>query len=425
MSEFDNLENELNENPIPIPQIPHYTSEEYAQKSIIELFLLMAGETEVPKEFYIWSCISLISACLQSRVYFTHMAYKPIRPNMYIILVGDSGDGKGHAIGIATKIGQALEVGEPYVNLGRYKGKITSAYIYDLIATQKGEDAPTQHPLWLQSEELSNSIRTGDMARDTIKTLTDLWESHGGEILVEGTRTGGHRILVDPCINWLGGSTMTWLREVIDPADVDSGFLARTVVVHAKRKTQPIYKPDTSLYHTLLPYIRQKLEVLWSYEGEMTLSPEAEEYEREWYEVKTKKEPKKPFLFPTWKRRLDMVHKFAMLLRCAEGKIEGWREIPLSCSQIGVMMYEDLLIHYEKVIESIILGKSDKRMEKVQAFLRKYRVVTKIRLQQNVSGYGVRKDELNLIINTLLEQNSVRLYNKPGERVMMIEWIGE
>lgn len=414
----------MNESPLlPNPPPTELGYINYSEKSILELFLLMCGETEVPKEFYFWSCLSLIAACLQNRVSYRHMTYKPIRPNLYIILVGESGDGKGHAIGVATKVGRELEIGAENIDLGRYKGRITGARLYDILATRPDETTPTCHPIWLQSEELSNSIRTGDLAREFIKTVTDLWESHGGEVLLEGTRGQGERVLVDPCINWLAGSTMTWLKEVLDFADIDSGFFGRTIVVHAKRSTQPIYAPDTSMFEVLLPYIKEKLARVWSYEGEMVISEEARIFEKEWYEVETMEPPKKSFLFPTWKRRLDIVHKFAMILQCAQAKEDEWWIIPKWVSENAVMWYEDLLVHYELIIDNVILGKSDKKMERVQAFLKKHKQVTKVRLQQNMSGYGIRKDELGQIMNTLMEQNSLRQYNVPGTTQMIYEWI--
>jgi hypothetical protein len=393
-------------------------------RSVIELLLAMAGHTEVPVEFYLWSGMSLVAATLQNHVWFQHMAYKGIQPNLYVILVGPSGDGKGHAMSLAAKAAQAAQIGDTGMDLGLYAGKITEQALYDKIECKVPEgEAPYSIPVWLLSEELSVSIRTGDMARQFVKAMTDLWEKHDTVPRGDATRTGGQVFMHNPCLNWLGGSTMAWLKEVIDFNDVDSGFFARAITIQAQRASQPIYKPDTSQYFTLLPLVAAKLQTIWQYRGEMTIAPEAEAFEKQWYEVSTKEPPRKPFLYPSWKRRLDIMHKLAMILQCAEAKEDdSWSVIPLEVSTEAIRMYEELQVHYGEIVEGIILGKSDRRFERVVTFLQKYRDVTMARLQQSVSSYGVRKDELNSILLTLIDQESVQKYY--NGRVRMIRWIG-
>jgi Txe/YoeB family toxin of Txe-Axe toxin-antitoxin module len=236
----------------------------------------------------------------------------------------------------------------------------------------------------------------------------------------------GEKVVIDPCINWLAGTTETWLKEVIDPSDIESGVFGRTVLVSGMKSREPIYEVDTTQYDLLMPYMLQKLAVIWGYEGQMLISEEAKAFEREWYSVYTKQEPLKSFLLPTWNRRLDTVHKLAMLLQCAKGiETDAWCIIPEETSRVAVFLYNEMMKHYEHIIDNIIIGRHDKRMEKVQAFLRKYKCVTMSRLQQATSPYGIRKDELKRILETLMEQNSVRQSNQPHSKTMIVEWIGE
>ncbi len=393
-------------------------------RSVIQLLLAMAGYTEVPTEFYLWSAMSLVAACLQNRVFYRHMAYKVIQPNLYVILVGPSGDGKGHAIALASGVAGKAQIGDHGMDLRLYSGRLTAASLYDHLSCEPADgEAPYSKPLWLLSDELSESIRIGEMAREFLKTMTALWEKHE-TIRYESTRGGGERIIYDPCLNWLAGSTMTWLKEVIDFSDVDSGFFARTITIQASRSLQPIYRPDTSQYAQLLPIVTEKLQTIWSYQGEMTITPEAQALEQQWYEVTTREPPKKPFLYPSWKRRLDIMHKFAMILQCAQAiQDDSWQVIPVEISATAITMYDDLQHHYGEIVEGIILGKSDRRFERVVTFLQKYRKVTLTRLQQSVSSYGIRRDELKNIVLTLMDQQSVKRYYEG--RAQVIEWIGE
>ena len=394
-------------------------------RSVIQLLLAMAGQTEVPVEFYLWSGMSLVAATLCNHVWYAHMAYKGIQPNLYVILVGPSGDGKGHAMALVAKGAQAAQLGNEGMDLNLYAGRITSQALYDEITCEvKDGEVPYSIPFWLLSEELSVSIRTGEWARDFVKAMTDLWEKHDTVPRGDATRGGGKRLMHEPCINWLGGSTMAWLKEVIDFNDVESGFFARTITIQANRSAQPIYKPDTSQYEILLPSLVDKLHTIWNYRGAMSIAAEAQAYEKEWYEKKTKRPPNKPFLYPSWKRRLDIVHKLAMILQCAEAREDdSWSEIPLTVSAEAIAMYEDIQAHYGEIIEGIILGKNDRRLERVVTFLQKYQKVTMTKLQQSVSSYGIRRDELKTILLTLMDQKSIERYY--DGRVQIVEWKGE
>ena len=396
-------------------------------RNILQLVLAMAGETEVPRDFYLWSAMSLIAACLKNHVWFEHMTYKPIRPNLYVMLVGPSGDGKGHAMGLVTKIAREASIGDVGMNFDLFSGRLTGAGIYDQISSehQEGEE-PESKALWLHSDELAASVRTGEMARDILKILTDLWEAHGN-IRLEYTRGGGLRTARDPTLNWLAGTTSNWLNEVVDFADINSGFFARTIVVKAERTGNPIYEPDTSQYHSLFPLVKQKLEIIWQYQGPMVVSPDAKVIERQWYEEASATPPTLTCLYPTWKRRLDIVHKFAMILQCAHAKTEGWQVIEPDASALAIQMYTDLLRQHGEIIEGLVMGKSDRKMERVIAVLKKHgrkpKEILNSHLQRLCSPYGIRKEHLTSILDTLRDESSIRK-SQDGNGVYY-QWIGE
>lgn len=404
---------------LPTPFCPA----DYEHMTIIQLVSLMAGHTEVPPEFHFWGALSLIAATLQNRVYFQHMAYRPTKPNLYVFLVGSSSSGKGAAITLVSKIADYLETGEEHIWLGKQKMKLTAPALYDLIAQQPEEDVLTSHPIWMLHDELSNSIRTGELARDFIKTATDLWEGHAG-VIAERTRTRGTLYIKDPCLNWLAGSTITWLKEVVDYNDVDSGFFGRTLVVFGKRSTTPIAEPDTSLYEPLLPIIKRKLAILWHYEGKMTLSQEARERRNYWYTDESLKQTVPSFLEPTYGRRLDMLDKLAMLFQCSLARDdESWRIITQQSVEWAIETHKSVMTYYRKIIEDVIIGRADRKMERVQSFLKKYKDVTRSRLQSAVSSYGIRKEDLDSILGTLMEQGSVKQYTV--KNTWMVRWIDE
>jgi hypothetical protein len=69
-----------------------------------------------------------------------------------------------------------------------------------------------------------------------------------------------------------------------------------------------------------------------------------------------------------------------------------------------------------------MLSPQDRKWERVITFLRKYTCVTKTKLQQSVSSYGIWRDELNFMLRTLEDQQRIRRFSTG--RVHKIEWIG-
>jgi len=73
-------------------------------KDFISLYHYSAGKSEIPVVYHFWCALSVIAACVQDRVWFNKFRSTYLNPNLYIILEGGSGDGKGIAINHAGHI---------------------------------------------------------------------------------------------------------------------------------------------------------------------------------------------------------------------------------------------------------------------------------------------------------------------------------
>ena len=72
--------------------------------NLIDLYLHSRGEDDVPYYFHFWCCISAIGAAVGNRVFFHRVRERPLYPNMYVILIGESGVGKGRAIDLVEDL---------------------------------------------------------------------------------------------------------------------------------------------------------------------------------------------------------------------------------------------------------------------------------------------------------------------------------
>lgn len=287
-------------------------------ESFLERFMYVQGKQECPPEFFQWVGISAMAACLGDRVWFEKFRGSRLLPNLYVILIGPSGLGKGVAIDAALRV---LKEDEEKVRL--YRGKVTGPGIIDHLsnAHKRQEvckasglpyDETDVHRLFLVTPELSMSVGSGPMADMFVKLLTELYTG-GDYTFQEGTRTSGAKKLQSPVVNWLAGSTEDWLVNSITKDAICGGFFARVCAVMAKydfgaRFLEPEYPPD---YADVVLWLRERVRWMQRVSGQAYLTKQAHEVMRQWY--MTRDVPDDELLLPTWKREHDMVLKMAML----------------------------------------------------------------------------------------------------------------
>lgn len=287
--------------------------------SFIERFIHAQGECEVPPEFFRWAGISIIAACLDNRVFYEKFRGSKLLPNLYTMLIGGSGLGKGIAIDAAMK----LVADVPEINA--YRGKATAPHLIDHMgrnARPRGGEDPTtlqidHSRLYLVTPELSMSVGSGPMADVFVKFLTELYTG-GDYTFQEGTRTHGGVVIKNPRINWFAGTTEQWLVNSITPDAIEGGFFARVAAVcqdynFHKQVLRPSYPAD---YDEVMEWLRKRIRWMCRVAGQVALSNEAAMIEESWYY--SREVPVDTSLLPSWKREHDMVLKLAMIFMINE-----------------------------------------------------------------------------------------------------------
>lgn len=161
-------------------------------------------------------------------------------PTTYTLLVGRPGLGKGLAMNEVVDILKEANVSNI---LG---GKLTMPYVLDLL--HKGfqpalipgasgnvtVNTNIDHTAFMHSSELSVFMNA---YKDTIETLTDLWDTP--EVFMTGSRQWSGKVIQRPQLNLLGGSAPEWLAKSIPADAVGGGFTRRVNFVYAQTK-EPI-----------------------------------------------------------------------------------------------------------------------------------------------------------------------------------------
>lgn len=281
-----------------------------------KLYLYMCGSSEIPILFNFWSCVAILAAAMEDRFYCEWIRGMPLKPNVYIGLIGPGSAGKGVAIS------QALKLLQESVDLNIYRGKTTFAHLIDKMGDNERREETTivNNPrIFVVMDELKSNVGSSKgLIDELIALLTDLYTSSNHPIHC-GTRTTGEVIINKPCISWLFASTEIWLRKVLSEDIYESGFVARTCFIQAKRdyniKISRIkYPKDRDLVYK---HLQERLWAIKNMHGEFTLSQEAELAFDNWYANRPR--PEEEILESIWGREKEMVLRFAMLNSMADG----------------------------------------------------------------------------------------------------------
>ena len=420
------------------------------EMNFLDLYLRGVGATEVPEQFHTWTALSLIAACLEHRVWFERMSYQKIYPNLYVFLIGGSASGKGTAIGLGKRV--LDDMARSGYDINYHRGSSTRAAMQDALAERwkdswkqfeerlKAGDLYAEEPkgvsLFTMAPELSSNISVGPMAKDMIKFLTDLWEGDVGKYQ-ERTRGMGKHEFENPCLNLLAGSAPEWCREVVDAKDLSSGFWARVVCVTGEIDYNiRIARPDTRLWAETLPWLSWRLSLLMKkidkddipFEGQMVLSPEAEQLDIEWYN--TRPEPEDALYQAHWRRQPDQVLRIAMLLRfCDYWEQEtmpgdGWKVIHARHWRAARALSEQLMRNATTFLGNSLGHTYNQKTMIVEELIRKHgSLVQKPQLIRMVSKHGIKAKDLEMAIQGLEdEEKVVRELTRDGQ--YRVRWRG-
>ena len=291
--------------------------------NFVRLYTYCQGYSEVPAAFHIWSCISMMAACVADRVYIELIKNQPIFPHLFTFLIAPSGIGKNVAITAVEKLITSDPAIKNWVNHNR--GKITGPALYDLLGKEVFDEDTAQYVappanVWFVTPEMRNSMGLPDMAQLLILTMTELW-SAAGTTFNDTTRAHGKLEVENPCINWLAGTTKEWLMKAVKPEDIRGGFFARCLPVYypslypKERVYRPKYPKDRE---EIWDKLQKRVYNLCNLEGEMKIASDADAYIEQWY--MNDERPAEDGLAPYYNRSREMVLKLAIIFALADNE---------------------------------------------------------------------------------------------------------
>lgn len=242
----------------------------------IEDVLTATKEVETPVNFIRWSALCSISAVLRNKVYLDKFYYK-LYPNIYVLLVGESGLRKGFAPGISKELVRL--VGGTRIIAGRNSIQGIIQELSRTTTVQNGGPPITHSSAYINSGEFSTSLVKDP---DALTILTDLYDGHYNPEW-KNTLKSGSENLKGVNLTLLGAMNPTHFHDLITNKEITGGFIARTMLVRETKRARrnDLLDPPENRYDVekLAEYLREINRI----EGTFSLSPNAKKEFRDWY----------------------------------------------------------------------------------------------------------------------------------------------
>jgi hypothetical protein len=202
---------------------------------IHDLIAEVLPEVETPYSWLYWSLIYSISSSAANNHYL--LSFKgnfTYYPNVYIILLGESGLGKAFGITLAKKL--LTEADITRVISGRSS---IQAIVQELSQTQS---APGKAPITdsrgaIINGELSTAIISDP---DALTILTDLFDSNDNPNWTNRLKGDGKEKLKNPYITCLFGSSPAHFYDKIPQANIEGGYISRNLIIYEEQRSKDV-----------------------------------------------------------------------------------------------------------------------------------------------------------------------------------------
>jgi len=277
----------------------------------LSAYLKYSEKSEPPMNYHIWTCLSVIGAALQRKVYL-RWGFKTLYPNIYVVLIGPSGCRKGTAMNIGKDLLQEINT-----ILMASESTTREALIRDMKdGVNTFTDATDGVLKWHSSVTVFSEELSVFLGQQNIKFLADLTDwFDASDQWTYRTKGSGTDKLVGVCVNILGATAPDWLRSILPQEAFGGGFTSRVIFVVEDSKKQIVPDPRIPIeIQEMRPQLVHDLEIINSMTGEMTFQEDTMAIYSEWYTRQSRSPAiKDPHFAGYCERRAIHVLKLSMI----------------------------------------------------------------------------------------------------------------
>lgn len=333
-----------------------------SSNNFIENYLEYYKNTEPPTIYHRWGALTGIAALLGRQAWISHFDTK-IFPNLYVMLVGESGTRKGTVVKNIKKFLSQVE----YKKFSSNK-TTKEKFLLDLegreeddedsdLDVKKNAKNPTMRELFgkelslepaemfIVVDEFNVFLGQGNM--DFINILTELWNND--DSFDDRIKNGKSVHIAFPTVNILGGNTDIGISMAFPIEVIGQGFFSRLIMVHSEPTGRKITWPPPPNPEDTAALIKQLWMIRHSFKGEIHVQPAADQAIDDIYQAWTELED---FRFKSYStRRLN--HLLKLCLICAAAQNQNYIDT-------STVTYANSILHYTESFMPKALGEFGK-----------------------------------------------------------------
>lgn len=243
----------------------------------LDAYVEYTSKFEPPAMFARWAGV-LTLACATGHKVWLEEANTRIWPNLYVVLVGPSGVGKGMALREALPFIKAtgIPISPDKITIPKLTLSMASQTIVD-------EELGCYTPYLVWAEELPSFLGLDAYKSGKLADLTSLYDC--AEKWESGTKTAGDDVIPNPFVCMAAGATASSLFDVLPPASVGQGFTSRLIFIHVHHYNPRVAeKPWVIGFHDKLQKaLMHDIEIISKMRGPMRMSDVARVYWNDYY----------------------------------------------------------------------------------------------------------------------------------------------
>lgn len=190
---------------------------------------------ETPESWIYWSlmfCIS--SAAANAYTLRTLKGNLLYYPNLYIILMGESGLGKGYPVNLAKRLLQEANITRVIAGRSSIQAIIKEGAT---TRSEKGKPLITDSRMAIVNGELSTAIIQDP---DSLTILTDLYDRNYNPNWTNLLKGDGAEKLKEPYITCLFGSSPAHFYDSIPQPNIEGGYIGRNLVIYEEKRSKDV-----------------------------------------------------------------------------------------------------------------------------------------------------------------------------------------
>ena len=363
---------------------------------------------ETPRSWIWWSLCAAVSAAASNN--YEVISFKgnvTFKPNMYIILLGDSGLGKAFGINLSKLLVQAADVTRVIAGRSSVQGIIKE--IATARSRENGKVPFIDARAFVVNGELSSAIVTDTEA---LGMLTDLYDGSVNEKWDSLLKGEGFIKLNNPYITALFGTSQAHFYDKIPQANIDGGYIGRNLIIYEEKRFQyvdPFDLDDKDIENRIKTFVVPKyskyLKEIADKKGRMLLSNPCKELHNSWRKKwrGTQQLDKTGFL----NRVPDHIIKVAMcicLSRYNNDLIINEFDMADAIEKVTSLVYANKISSEGKGLDP--LASQTKFVLNQLISAENYELRQKLLLSRGLGMY--QSDGLNKILETLLEMGWIQ-----------------